>query len=196
MTASAVLWSGNVLKIIPYGDKALSANGAAWNPNLTWQYSLGDSDFLRWQESGAGSAADTDPVLLTRGDPAQATNWLSLEYMDSTNSFNPQIVASFDQGLIDQYGLRSEPPIQAHEYTNATSAAAAAQLLLQRKAYVRNTYKFKLGWRYALLEPMDIVQLTDATLGLTNKAVRITAIEEDDNGELTLTAEEIPEVTP
>jgi hypothetical protein len=43
---------------------------------------------------------------------------------------------------------------------------------------------------------MDIVQLTDATLGLVNKAVRITAIEEDDNGELTITAEEIPEVTP
>ena len=43
---------------------------------------------------------------------------------------------------------------------------------------------------------MDIVQLTDATLSLDNKAVRITAIEEDDNGELTLTAEEIPETIP
>ena len=89
-----------------------------------------------------------------------------------------------------------EPPLQAHEFTNATSAGIAAQLLLQRKAYVRNTYRFKLGWRYALLEPMDIVQLTDATLGLDRKAVRITAIEEDDNGELAITAEEIPEVTP
>jgi len=69
-------------------------------------------------------------------------------------------------------------------------------LLLQRKAYIRNTCKFKLGWRYALLEPMDIVLLTDATLGLAGKAVRITAIEEDDNGELTITADEIPEVTP
>jgi len=138
----------------------------------------------------------TDPVLLSRNDPAQMTNWLSLEYMDSANSYNPQIVAVFDQGLIDQYGMRSEPPVQAHEFTNATSATVAAQLLLQRKAYVRNTYKFKLGWRYALLELMDIVQLTDATLGLDKKAVRITAIEEDDNGELTITAEEIPEVTP
>jgi len=193
LTASAVVWSGNTLKIIPYGDRALSANGASWNPNLTWQYSLGDADFLRWQEGGEGG---TDPVLLSRNDPAQMTNWLSLEYMDSANSYNPQIVAVFDQGLIDQYGMRSEPPVQAHEFTNATSATVAAQLLLQRKAYVRNTYRFKLGWRYALLEPMDIVQLTDATLGLVNKAVRITAIEEDDNGELTITAEEIPEVTP
>jgi len=193
LTASAVVWSGNLLKIIPYGDTALAANGASWNPDLTWQYSLGDGDFLRWQESSEGGS---DPVLLFRTDPAQMTNWLSLEYMDSGNSYNPQLVAVFDQGLIDQYGIRSEPPVQAHEFTNATSAGIAAQLLLQRKAYVRNTYRFKLGWRYALLEPMDILQLTDATLGLDRKAVRITAIEEDDNGELTLTAEEIPEVTP
>ena len=69
-------------------------------------------------------------------------------------------------------------------------------MLLQRKAYVRNTYKFKLGWKYVLLEPMDIVLLTDGTLGLAGAAVRITAIEEDDNGELTVTAEEIPGMTP
>jgi hypothetical protein len=193
LTVSAVVWSGNLLKIVPYGDMALSGNGASWSPNLTWQYALNDADFLPWQESAEGGS---DPVLLTRADPAQATNWLSLEYMDGGNSYNPQIVAVFDQGLIDQYGVRSEASIQAHEFTNPTSAATAAQLLLQRKAYVRNSYKFKLGWRYALLEPMDIVLVSDTTLGLANAAVRITEIAEDDNGELTVTAEEIPGVTP
>jgi hypothetical protein len=193
LTVSAVVWSGNALKIIPYGDQALSNNGMSWSPDLTWQYSLGDADFLRWQEGGDNAS---DPVILTRSDPAQATNWLSLEYMDTTNSFNPQIVPVFDQSLIDRYGIRSEPSVQAHEFTNAISATVAAQLLLQRKAYVRNSYKFKLGWRYVLLEPMDIVLLTDATLGLAGAAVRVTAIEEDDNGELTVTAEEIPGVTP
>ena len=116
--------------------------------------------------------------------------------MDSANSYNPQIIPVFDQGLIDQYGLRSEPPIQLHEFTNPTSATVAAQLMLQRKAYIRNTYKWKLGWRYSLLEPMDIVLLTDATLGLSRAAVRIIQIDEDDNGELTVTAEEIPGITP
>jgi Putative phage tail protein len=87
-------------------------------------------------------------------------------------------------------------PVYLYRSYRATSAAIAAQLLLQRRAYIRNSYKFKLGWRYALLEPMDIVLLTDAALGLVNRAVRITAIEEDDNGELTITADEIPELTP
>ncbi len=87
-------------------------------------------------------------------------------------------------------------PVYLYRSYRATSAAIAAQLLLQRRAYIRNSYKFKLGWRYALLEPMDIVLLTDAALGLVGKAVCITAIEEDDNGELTITADEIPELTP
>src|SRR5579864_4620544 len=189
LAVAAVVWSGSLLKIIPYGDATLSANGATWTPDLAWQYSLVDSDFL---DFGGGS----DPVLLTRSDPAGATNWLSIEYMDEGNSYNPQILPVWDQGLIDQYGLRSEPSVQAHEFTNATSATLSAQLLLQRKAYIRNTYKWKLGWRYSLLEPMDIVLLTDATLGLSGAAVRIIQIDEDDNGELTVTAEEIPGVTP
>ncbi|HVH78885.1 MAG TPA: phage tail protein, partial [Stellaceae bacterium] len=196
LSVSAVLWSGTRLKLIPYGDQPLAANGASWSPNLTWQYSLGDGDFLPWSGGGSSGAGGTDPVLLTRSDPAQATNWLSVEYLDAGNSYNPQLIAVFDQGAIDLYGLRTEPPIQAHEFTNPTSATVAAQLLLQRRLYLRNTYKFKLGWRYALLEPMDIVLITDATLGLTAAPVRITQIEEDDNGELTISAEEIPGVTP
>ena len=67
---------------------------------------------------------------------------------------------------------------------------------MQRRLYVRNSYKFKLGWRYALLEPMDIVLISDAALGLSRAAARVTQIEEDQNGELTITAEEIPGVTP
>lgn len=192
LTVSAVVWSGNRLRVIPYGDQPLAAFGASWEPDLTWRYSLGDDDFLPWS-SGAGAS---DPVLLTRSDPAQAANWLSIEYMDANNSYNPQIIAVFDQGLIDRYGLRTQPSVQGHEFTNGGSAAASAQLQLQRGAYVRNTYKFKLGWKYCLLEPMDIVLISDATLGLAGAAVRITAIEEDDNGELTVTAEEIPGVTP
>lgn len=198
LTVSAVVRSGTLLKIIPYGDQSLTANGASWTPDLTWQYSLADADFLPWSANGTsgGSEGSTDPVVLTRSDPSQATNWLSVEYMDAYNGFNPQIIAAFDQGTIDANGLRTEPSIQAHEFTNPTSATVSAQLMLQRRLYVRNTYQFKLGWKYALLEPMDIVLITDAALGLAAAPVRITQIDEDDNGELTITAEEIPGVTP
>ena len=189
LSVAAVVWAGSVLKIIPYGDGALSQYGASWTPNLTWQYSLADEDYL---DFGGGS----DPVIITRSDPSQATNWLSVEGQDGNNNYNPTIIAVWDQGLIDQYGLRTEPSIQAHELTNQISATVSATLMLQRKSYVRNTYKWKLGFRYSLLEPMDIVLLTDPNIGLLNAPVRITGIDEDDNGELTFSAEEIVGITP
>ena len=59
VAVAAVVWSGSLLKIIPYGDQALSANGATWTPDLTWRYSLGDSDFIDFSANGQGGS---DPV--------------------------------------------------------------------------------------------------------------------------------------
>ena len=65
-----------------------------------------------------------------------------------------------------------------------------AQLLLQRALLFRNTYTFRLGWKYCLLEPMDLVQITDSRLGASALTVRITAVEEDEEGTLSITAED------
>ncbi|MGQ0516360.1 phage tail protein, partial [Bacillus sp. D-CC] len=56
---------------------------------------------------------------------------------------------------------------------------------------VRNEYEFDLGWKFCRLEPMDIVTLTDSALGLNRFPVRITRIEEDQEGRLAVTAEEL-----
>ena len=65
-------------------------------------------------------------------------------------------------------------------------------MILQRALYIRDTYKFKLGPEFCLLDPMDLVQLTDSAIGLNAATVRITDIEEDDTGVLTIMAEEFP----
>ena len=157
------------------------------------------SHIVHWGDNGMSFKPDgeLDPEdVAAICEIVESINWLSIEYLDAANSHNPQVIATFDQGAIDAYGLRTQPSVQAHSITNPTSATVSAQLTLQRRLYLRNTYKFKLGWRYALLEPMDIVLISDAALGLSQAAVRITQIEEDQNGELTITAEEIPGVTP
>jgi hypothetical protein len=82
--------------------------------------------------------------------------------------------------------------VTAHEICDAAVAMNAAQLILQRGLYIRNIYTFKLSWEYCLLEPMDLVTITDAGLGLSNVAVRIIEIEEDNTGLLTVTAEDFP----
>lgn len=194
LTNTAILWSGKLLKFIPYGDIALDAYGTTWAPNLTPVYSFTDDDFLPWNphlDTAEVILREDDPVIVTRTNPADAINWISIEYLDRINLYNKTVVAQFDQGTIDLYGLKTQASIQGNCFCNKTAAAVSARLILQRLLYIRNFYKFQVGWKYALLEPMDIVLLTDEKAGLVDKAVRITKIEENENGDLIIEGEEI-----
>ena len=65
------------------------------------------------------------------------------------------------------YGPRVGSTITAHEICDEfTIGPMVAQLILQRALYVRAKYTFKLSWEFCLLDPMDVVSLTDAALGL------------------------------
>jgi len=188
LTVAAPFWSSAQLKIVPYSIVSVTGNGVTWTPDLTVRYGVSDLEFIDW-------GGDSDPVIVTRADPTNVTNWLGLEFYDGNNYYNPDIAYVFDQGAIDEYGLRTEPVGEGHSFTNFTSAQQSAQLQLNRKQLVLNTFKFQLGWNYVLLDPMDIIELTDVQAGLSATAVRITGITENDNGELTFDAEELPGIT-
>jgi hypothetical protein len=65
------------------------------------------------------------------------------------------------------------------------------QLIGKRAAYVRNTYKFKTSYRCVLLEPGDIVTLTDPNNAAINLLpVRIQSVTEDEADALSFVAEE------
>jgi hypothetical protein len=191
---AAVVWTGTLLKVIPYGTGTLSQNGATWTPNLLWVASLTDDDFLPMEHASDGKPVEnaTDPVSLDFTDPQSLHNWLPVEYVDAINYYNPQISPTFDQGSIDQFGLRVRASLTAHEFTNAVTAGLSGFLLLERELQIRTKPKFKLGWQHCLIEPMDIVLVTDSGAGFDQQPFRITGYEEDDNGELTFSAEEIP----
>jgi hypothetical protein len=191
---AAVVWTGTLLKIIPYGTGALSQNGATWTPNLSWIAALTDDDFLPFEHSSDGRPVEngTDPVQFDFTDPQSLHNWLPVEYYDAVNYYNPQISPTFDQGSIDQFGLKLKPSLVAHEFTNPVSAGLSGFLQLERELQIRTRPKFKLGWQHCLLEPMDIVLVTDSGAGFNQQPFRITGYEEDDNGDLSFDAEEIP----
>lgn len=177
---TALVWSDGVLKFVPYGDTALTGNGATFTPNATAVYDLTDDNFL--------STGD-DPVKVTRGAPADAFNRVRVEYLDRANQYNTAIVSVEDQGAIELYGLRVAPVVQAHFIADGAVATFVAQLALQRGLYKRNLYLFGLPASFALLEPMDIVTIT--TGDMTRVAVRITEINEDGD-DFALTAEDFP----
>ncbi|MBV8506602.1 MAG: phage tail protein [Alphaproteobacteria bacterium] len=210
ITNSAIVWSGGLLKIIPYGDQPVTGNGATYTPNTIPLYSLGEDDFIV-QESTVGTNSGVtpggpalrsgsgpitggfsdDPVHITRSTPADASNSIQLECLDRSNNYNTAIVEAFDQGAIDLFGIRRNSSLKARAIVDPLNVGPiVAQLLLQRALLFRNTYTFKLGWKYCLLEPMDLVEITDLGLGALALVVRITAVEEDDEGTLSISAED------
>jgi hypothetical protein len=210
ITNSAIVWSGGLLKIVPYGDQQVTGNGTTYEPNITPLYSLGEDDFIV-QESSVGTSSGVvpggpalrsaagpitggfgdDPVRIARLTPADATNSIQLECLDRSNSYNTAVVEAFDQAAIELYGVRRDSSLKARAIVDPVNVAPiVAQLMLQRALLFRNTYTFSLGWKYCLLEPMDLVQITDAGLGVSALTVRITAVEENAEGTLSITAED------
>jgi hypothetical protein len=194
LTNTAICWSDATLKFIPYGDVSVTNNMVTWNPNLVPEYSLTDDHFLPWnphiQDDGSPEEGQDDPILITRASAADIVNYLTIEYLDRSNFYNATTYAVFDQGSIDQFGVRSGENLQGHIFCTAESAQTSAQILMQRLSYIRNTYKFKVGWQFQCLELMDIVLLTESISGLNQFPVRITAMDENENGDLTIEAEE------
>ncbi len=169
------------LKIRSFGDSAITGTGVTFTPDLTPVYHLTDDDFI----------GDDEPVRVRRSRDTDAYNHVQIEYINRYNQYNTETVEAKDQANIEMYGLRTEDPVENHFFCEPKIARHAAQLRLQRLLYVRNEYEFNLGWKYCRLEPMDIVTITDEALGLDQFPVRITRIEEDEQGELTVTAEEL-----
>lgn len=184
MTNSAAIWSEGLLKFVPYGDSSISANGATYIPNLQAIYDLTDDDFLR--------AQGDDPVKCRRKTPADAFNATSIEFINRANDYNIEPMPAEDQANIEEFGLRTKDSIRAHWITDANVANYVAHLAVQRSLGIRNDYEFRLGWRFALLEPMDIVTVFDEALAPVKIPVRIVSIDENEFGDLTFIAEDFP----
>lgn len=183
ITNSGAIWSEGVLKVIPYGDQAITGNGMTFTPAITPLYTLTDDDYIYTEGD--------DPVQVSRSTPADAFNIIKIEFSNRSNNYTNEIAEAKDQNAINSFGQRPSSTYSYHEITSPSVARQVGQILLQRQLYKRNTYKFKVGWKYILLEPMDVIGLTESTLGITNYLVRITDVEEAENGELTITAEDM-----
>lgn len=179
---SAPVWSQGKLKVIPYGDETIIGNGVTWTPSNGIVYFLTDDDFIYSDGS--------DPVQVDRSSPSDAYNDFKLQWSDRANNYNTAVAEAMDQATIDLYGLRAQGTITANGICQGSTAQLSVQLMLQRALYIRNTYTFTLPLNFCLLEPMDVVAITDDILGFDELLVRVTDVEEDDNFNLKITAED------
>jgi hypothetical protein len=154
-------------------------------PNLTPVYALTDLDFV--DEKG-----NKDPVQAQRVDPFSLATIQRIECLSRDNQYATTPVEARDQSQIELFGMRVGSTIQAHEICDeVVIGPVVAQTILQRQLYVRTRYAFKLSFEYCLLDPMDVVTITDANLGLASYPVRIVSLDEDEQGVLSVTAEEL-----
>lgn len=182
VTNTAAVWSGDVLKFIPFGDQELVQNGVTYTPENTIRYHLTDADFM--------TDGNAEPIEISRRDPYDCYNHIRLQVLDKANNFNAAVVESKDQASIEDLGLRSADLRTAPFISSPGAGLRCVELMKNRMLYVRNTFQFNLSWEYVLLEPMDIVTLTLLDLGLDKYPVRIMQIVENDDGTLQVTAEE------
>lgn len=189
LTYADFVWSSGVLTLVPRGTMAISANGHSYTPPNTPLFDLTDDDFM--DNVGGTGGTSTDPVILSRTRTSDQDNVIQLEFYDKDNQFATSIAEVTDQALVDRFGRRFSGSKTAHIFTDVNSANTSAQLQMQRE-YVRNSYSFTLDQRYCVLDPMDLVTVTDPALGLNHQLVRITDITENDDGSVSVVAEEYP----
>jgi len=157
----------------------------SYTPNLTPVYDLTDTDFI--DERG-----NKDPLTVERADIFSLPTIQRIEVSSRDNQYSATPVEARDQSQIEIFGPRVGSTIQALEICDEfVMGPLIAQTILQRELYVRTKFTFKLSWEYCLLDPMDIVTITDSNLGLTDYPVRVIQIEEDDKGLLAFTCEEL-----
>lgn len=188
-TNSEAVWSqgtgGMQLKVIPYGDTPITGNGATYTPNTTPIYDLGPDDFVV-------SGPSDKPVKVKRTSLNDTYNIIPVEFKDRSLDYNTSLVDDPDPVDLDAFGPRKGETLTLHCIKRQSHALQISRIRAQRSVKCRNTYEFRLGWRYALLEAMDLVTLTEPKIGFNRKVVRIISVEEDERGKLTVTAEEWP----
>lgn len=182
ITNTTVVWSDGLLKFIPFTEENVTGHGYTWIARTAPVYDLTDADFVDKND---------DPVKITRMDVGSAQNVLRFEITDRNNEYNIVPVECRDEAMIQLYGRHVGSTVTAHEICEGSIASLSGQLVLQRGLYIRNLYKFSLSWEYCLLEPMDVVTLTDVRLGLMQRPVRIVTITETDDGVLDIEAEDL-----
>jgi len=183
-TNSDAIWSGGALKIIPLGDQNIAApvyGAVAYVAPNAAQYNLTATDLL-------------DPVQVRRREDVDCFNDYPVQYFDRFEAYQQNTVEDPDQTDVEKRGGMWRGPTLALPciFPDGSYPIALSRILAQRSLAIRNTYTFRLPWRYLLLEPTDVVTLTDTVLGLNLTPVRIVSMTEGSDFTWTVVAEDYP----
>lgn len=176
ITNAYLFWSVDRFKIVPRDDRPRGS----WQPNTTVCYDLTPDEMAK-QDSGAC-------VLYERKDSSEVYNRFGVVYTNRDNNYESETVYYEDAADIVAHGPRTAGDFSA-KWLHTTERAvklAEMQARINRTENIR--YKFKLSWEFGLLEPGDLVTLTDPVIGLDYQLVMIESVDEESELTLSVTA--------
>jgi hypothetical protein len=177
-TNTVIFWSQSKLKLVPKCDERIEANGVIYEPDSTPLYNLTEDDFL-----------DDDPLVsFERADNAEAFNHVPVEFTNRANAYETETVDGEILTDINSRGRRTSSTVSLPFLHTKARAQYVANLLVKASLYGRNKYIFKLGWTHCLLEPGDFVTIYDPVINSNPIPVLIDEVEENEDGELSITA--------
>ena len=176
ITNAYMFWSVDRFKIVPRDDRPRGS----WRPNTTICYDLTPNEM----------AAQSDGACVTyeRKDSSEVYNRFGVIYTNRDNNYEAETIFYEDTDDIIARGAKTASDFSA-KWLHTTERAvkvAEMQARINRTENVR--YKFKLSWEFGLLEPGDLVTLTDPVIGLDHQLVMIESVDEDSNMNLMVTA--------
>lgn len=176
LTNAYFFWSNDRFKIVPLETR----NIGSWEADTTIKYDLTSDDFSP-QSKGA-------MVTYSRKDSSEVYNSFPVEFINRNNAYEKETVNYQLSEDIRQNGLRQASSTAAHYFYTKERAVKVAEMLAKKSVNEKNTYTFVLNWAFALLEPGDIVTLTDENIGIDHLPVRIVTTTENEKGKITCTA--------
>ena len=194
----APVWNGAVLRFIPYWD-AYAGDNPGYDPSNPFNipkkyftpYTTPVVDITIDQILQSEDTTE-DPITFSRKDPLEVYNTVRLDFRDRNNFFNDNPVEAKDEAHIELYGPRVDNIGTADEFTLINYANVSATMQLRRNIAIMRTFTFKLGPLWGWLDPMNVVTVPDPADYTKKVSVRITNVEDDEDENVTVIAEEFP----
>lgn len=174
LTDAYFFWSNNKFKIRVKDNRQIND----WRPNNTVVYDLGPDDMLL--------QADGACVAFSRKDSSEVYNRFTVEFCNRSNSYENETVSYELSNDISKTGLRQMSTQNALYFYKKERAIKVCQMLARKNERERNKYTIKLDWAYCILEPGDLITLTDPIIGLNKQIAMVDTVTEAKDGSITV----------